>query len=161
MRDVVVSAQPTRPVRTQRLAVGRGRESALDDRTRTEPNCSSQHIHSNATVHTGSGRTGDQVLFSPVFVAMRIARSELATDDDSGVVRPLSAGAVLSELLRHRVLSCPQTPVLGHYRGRRSAVYNNLVLVVSLCGGSVAEWLACWTQAQKGPDSNRSRDAVG
>ena len=27
-------------------------------------------------------------------------------------------------------------------------------------GGSVAEWLACWTQAQKGPGSNRSRDAV-
>jgi len=28
-------------------------------------------------------------------------------------------------------------------------------------GGSVAEWLACWAQAQKGPGSNRSRDAVG
>ena len=28
-------------------------------------------------------------------------------------------------------------------------------------GGSVAERLACWTQAQKGPGSNRSRDAVG
>ena len=27
-------------------------------------------------------------------------------------------------------------------------------------GGSVAEWLACLTQAQKGPGSNRSRDAV-
>ena len=27
-------------------------------------------------------------------------------------------------------------------------------------GGSVAECLACWTQAQKGPGSNRSRDAV-
>ena len=28
--------------------------------------------------------------------------------------------------------------------------------------GSVAEWLACWTQeVQKGPGSNRSRDAVG
>ena len=27
--------------------------------------------------------------------------------------------------------------------------------------GSVAEWLACWTQAQKVPGSNRSRDAVG
>jgi len=27
--------------------------------------------------------------------------------------------------------------------------------------GLVAEWLACWTQAQKGPCSNRSRDAVG
>ena len=29
------------------------------------------------------------------------------------------------------------------------------------CGGSVAEWLAGWTQAQNGPGSNRSRDAVG
>ena len=27
--------------------------------------------------------------------------------------------------------------------------------------GSVAKWLACWTQAQKGPGSNRSRDAFG
>ena len=26
---------------------------------------------------------------------------------------------------------------------------------------SVADWLAYWTQAQKGPGSNRSRDAVG
>jgi len=29
-----------------------------------------------------------------------------------------------------------------------------------LQAGSVAEWLACWTRAQKGPGSNRSRDAV-
>jgi len=28
-------------------------------------------------------------------------------------------------------------------------------------GGSVAEWLACGTQALKGPGSNRSRDVVG
>jgi len=28
-------------------------------------------------------------------------------------------------------------------------------------GGSVAEWLAWWTQAQKDPGSNRSPDAVG
>jgi len=28
-------------------------------------------------------------------------------------------------------------------------------------GGSVAEWLACWIQAQKGLGSNRSLDAVG
>ena len=32
---------------------------------------------------------------------------------------------------------------------------------VSRQGGSVAEWLACLTQAQKGPGSNHSRDAVG
>ena len=31
----------------------------------------------------------------------------------------------------------------------------------SAAGGSVAEWLACWTQAQKGLRSNRSRYAVG
>jgi len=30
-----------------------------------------------------------------------------------------------------------------------------------ITGGSVAEWLACWTQVQKGPSSNCSRDAVG
>ena len=30
-----------------------------------------------------------------------------------------------------------------------------------ILGGSVAQWLACWTQAQKGQGSNRSRDAVG
>jgi len=34
-------------------------------------------------------------------------------------------------------------------------------LQLLLLGGSVAEWLACLTQAQKGPGSNRSRDAVG
>ena len=28
-------------------------------------------------------------------------------------------------------------------------------------GGSVAEWLACWTQAQQGLGSNCSHDAVG
>ena len=28
-------------------------------------------------------------------------------------------------------------------------------------GDSIAEWLACWTQAQKGLGSNRSRKAVG
>ena len=28
-------------------------------------------------------------------------------------------------------------------------------------GDSVAEWLACWTQVQKGPGSNRSHYTVG
>jgi len=28
-------------------------------------------------------------------------------------------------------------------------------------GGSLAEWLACWTQAQKGLGSKSSRNAVG
>ena len=34
-------------------------------------------------------------------------------------------------------------------------------LILLFKGGSVAEWLACCTQAHKGPGSNRSRDAVG
>ena len=36
-----------------------------------------------------------------------------------------------------------------------------VVVAIVLWGGSVAEWLACWTQAQKGPGSNRSHDIVG
>ena len=35
------------------------------------------------------------------------------------------------------------------------------VVLVEAYGGWVAEWLACWTQAQNGSGSNRSRDAVG
>jgi len=40
----------------------------------------------------------------------------------------------------------------------------SFVVLMKKCvneGGLVAEWLACWTQVQKGPGSNRSRDAVG
>ena len=36
----------------------------------------------------------------------------------------------------------------------------NITSCSSEKGGSVAEWLACWTQTQKGPGSNSSRDAV-
>jgi len=37
----------------------------------------------------------------------------------------------------------------------------NFVWIMLITDGSVAEWLACWTQAQKGLGLNRSRDAVG
>ena len=36
-----------------------------------------------------------------------------------------------------------------------------VVVVVVIKGGSVADWLACWAQAQKGLGLNRSRCAVG
>jgi len=36
-----------------------------------------------------------------------------------------------------------------------------VIVIAYLISGLVAEWLACWTQAQKGPLSNCSRDAVG
>jgi len=38
-------------------------------------------------------------------------------------------------------------------------MYNTLIGFMVI-GGSVAELLACWTQAQNGLGSNRSRDAV-
>jgi len=45
--------------------------------------------------------------------------------------------------------------------GRRSNAEQKRCVKYSKLGGSVAEWLACWTQAQKGLGSYRSRDAVG
>jgi len=40
--------------------------------------------------------------------------------------------------------------------------FTDLLLITQRSmGGSVAEWLACRTQAQKGRGSNRSRDTVG
>ena len=35
-----------------------------------------------------------------------------------------------------------------------------IIITWLIMGGSVAGWLACWTQAQKGPGSNRSRDKL-
>jgi len=36
-----------------------------------------------------------------------------------------------------------------------------IYLYLTFLDDSVAEWLACCTQEQKGPGSNRSRDVVG
>jgi len=46
-------------------------------------------------------------------------------------------------------------------RGRARAAALRITLSMLNMGGSVAEWLACWTQVQKRPNSNRSRDPVG
>ena len=42
----------------------------------------------------------------------------------------------------------------------KSDLVIDFLTVTHLLGGLVAEWLACWTQAQRDPGSNRSRDAV-
>ena len=42
-----------------------------------------------------------------------------------------------------------------------STTTNLHIHTASNWGGSVAKWFACWTQAQKGPGSNRSRNIVG
>ena len=55
--------------------------------------------------------------------------------------------------------------VPAHPGGPGQRAVKRVCVCVCVCalsrGDSVAEWLACWTQAQKGPGSNRSRDAVG
>jgi len=56
----------------------------------------------------------------------------------------------------------PVMSVIALSDSRDNSVRDEINDIGSLSqGGSVAEWLACWTQAQKGPGSNRSRDAVG
>jgi len=49
---------------------------------------------------------------------------------------------------------------LRHWVWSLLQLHNMQDFLVNPLGGSVAEWLACWTQAQKGLGSNRSRDAV-
>jgi len=63
----------------------------------------------------------------------------------------------------------PLIPLVSRYGYKRRAAAGGAIgsvigvqfVVGVLQGGSVAEWLACSTQAQKGLGSNRSRDAVG
>ena len=56
---------------------------------------------------------------------------------------------------RHLVILCQYLRVVSRF----PAFY--IISFVHAWGGSVAEWLACWTQVQNGLGSNRSRDAVG
>jgi len=58
-----------------------------------------------------------------------------------------------SKYERRPFASPPRTPAPGNLTSTSYSARQK--------GGLVAEWLACWTQAQKGPGSNRSRDAVG
>jgi len=67
--------------------------------------------------------------------AVHLLRTSVASDLANGrtaVARPLFCNGV-----QHRAKRTPHLPV--------SLLYNELDVV----GGSVAEWLACWTQAQK------------
>jgi len=56
---------------------------------------------------------------------------------------------------------------IGYRQGESGLVYVAVLLTRFMyyyyyyTGGSVAEWLSCWTQTQNGPGSNRNRDAVG
>ena len=57
--------------------------------------------------------------------------------------------------------TAPFTLVTHRFKRKIKRAAKRLAAPPRVMGGSVAEWLACWTQAQKGLGSNRSRDAVG
>jgi len=59
----------------------------------------------------------------------------------------------------HQRQSAAQPPDIGAWI-RFAREYCRLPSHLVDHGGSVAEWLACWTRAQKGAGSNRSRDDV-
>ena len=55
--------------------------------------------------------------------------------------------------------ACLSVCQLAHLRNHVQTTYRLQSAIAKV--RSVAEWLTCWTQAQKGPGSNCSRDAVG
>ena len=60
--------------------------------------------------------------------------------------------------MRRRILTCRRQRMSAFTADAAMRPFTKLLRAF---GGSVAEWLACSTQAQKGLGSNRSRDAVG
>jgi len=87
-----------------------------------------------------------------------------ADDDDEIFIaeRERRTRAILLglEQLIAATVSSPVIPNLSRCPNNNS-MNKTLKYCIITMGGSVGEWLACWTQAQKGPGSNRSRDAVG
>jgi len=80
------------------------------------------------------------------------------------------AGAELDESIVQEVSGAE--PAMHHciatviIEAARSSLLNRfsveiVLFTVHSSGSSVAEWLACWTQAQKDLGSNRNRHAVG
>jgi len=77
---------------------------------------------------------------------------------DTGTATAAAACVFPRKPLRSRRMTIGVAGRRYHTRLSLTALSNSLLIPP---GGSVAEWLACWTQAQKGPGSDRSRDAVG
>jgi len=78
------------------------------------------------------------------------------------VATPAAHRSVTSPVMKVEVFTLG---VVAHHRvgtkDPETEVSQLLLPLHVLWGGLVAEWLVFWTQVQKGPGSNRSRDAVG
>ena len=72
---------------------------------------------------------------------------------------PIMCWCAVKKLLTHSLTTAFSTRC-----GSLAVNHKGLLLVLlflPVYSDSVAEWLACWTQAQKGLRSNHSRNAVG
>ena len=85
-------------------------------------------------------------------------RAETGSDDCAGFCWCWGVSDVSQ--IRTWPVTCTYATLLETHFHTHSACLTHLTLSNGT-SGSVAEWLACWTQAQKGPGSNRSRDDVG
>jgi len=70
--------------------------------------------------------------------------------------KPCITAEPIQVLLEIWTCGNPRSHVLGRFRTGKGTFGAH----TQYLGGSVAEWLVCWTQAQKVPGSNRSHDAV-
>ena len=103
-------------------------------------------------------------------IAEKLPRSSTtSTSTSMALCRPRKLSTTTCEVA-FRQLEINEYVILGLYQfvsessSRRRCWYMEVYIRKCICttgAGSVAQWLACWTQAQKRPGSNRSRDAVG
>jgi len=100
---------------------------------------------------------GRQVIHHHIASSNNVRLCDNSNPDDRRFVPELRAGRSSGDGILY------YCSLLSVNRWRASSVVSSSgQLTKHFCpGGSVAEWAACWTQAQKSLGSNRSRDTVG
>ena len=108
-------------------------------------------------------------LYCILFRRFLISKINVALQLTKLVLKKVTTTTTTTRSIRNVPLPyhCAECTWLGGYSKALSSGFISRFVVAAMrlnaairCG-SVAEWLACWTQAQKGPGSNRSCDAVG
>jgi len=100
------------------------------------------------------------IMLPSVRLSVRLFHRSTAATASGGFAAERRAGRIDTLICgRRRSAANAGSVMLSAEEGADLLVYP--VNASATTGGSIAGWLACWTQAQKGLGSNRSRDAVG
>ena len=91
---------------------------------------------------------------------MRQVESRYVISSSLAVVRAAVTSAAQTTRKWRDSLTAGATAEMFTWCSRLPRESSALLAAARVSDGSVAEWLACWTQAQKDPGSNRSRDTV-